>query len=74
MITWKMPVLATLAAMSAPVRLINADLYATNLEAARRHKADIGLTVIPGVGHFLMMEDPEEFNRLLARAVRAPLP
>jgi pimeloyl-ACP methyl ester carboxylesterase len=25
---------------------------------------------MPRVGHFLMAEDPEEFNRLLARAVK----
>lgn len=53
-----------------PVRLINADLFPTNLEAARRHNAAVGLTVVPGVGHFLMMEDPKEFNRLLERAIR----
>lgn len=61
---------AALAAVSAPVRLINADLFPTNLEAARRHNAAIGLTVMPGVGHFLMMEDADEFNRLLERAIR----
>lgn len=62
--------LAGLAALRVPVRLINADLFPTDLEAARRHKPDVGLAVMPGVGHFLMMEDPDEFNRLVARAVR----
>jgi pimeloyl-ACP methyl ester carboxylesterase len=61
---------AALATAKVPVRLINADKWPTNLEAARRHKPDVGLAVMPGVGHFLMMEDPEEFNRLLARAMR----
>jgi len=61
---------AALAALRVPVRLINADLFPTDLEAARRHKLDVGLAVMPGVGHFLMMEDPDEFNRLVARAVR----
>lgn len=59
-----------LAAVKAPMHLINADLWPTNLEAARRRKPEVALTVMPGVGHFLMMEEPEEFNRLLARAVR----
>ncbi|MDZ7342996.1 MAG: alpha/beta hydrolase [candidate division KSB1 bacterium] len=61
---------AALAAVKAPMHLINADLWPTNLEAARRRKPEVALTVMPGVGHFLMMEEPEEFNRLLARAVR----
>ena len=59
-----------LAATAAPIGLINADLTPTDLEAARQYKPDLSLTVMPGVGHFLMMEEPEEFNRLLARAVR----
>lgn len=59
-----------LAAIKVPVRLLNADKWPTNLEAARRHKPDVELAVMPGVGHFLMAEDPDEFNRLLARAVR----
>lgn len=61
---------AALAALDAPVRLINADLFPTDLEAARRYKPDVGLAVMPGVGHFPMLEDPAEFNRLLERAVR----
>jgi pimeloyl-ACP methyl ester carboxylesterase len=61
---------AALAGLRAPVRLINADLFPTDLEAARRHNLGLGLTVMPGVGHFLMMEDADEFNRLLERAIR----
>jgi pimeloyl-ACP methyl ester carboxylesterase len=60
---------AALAAAKVPLRLINADKWPTDLEAARRHKPDVGLAVMPAVGHFLMMENPEEFNRLLTRAV-----
>jgi pimeloyl-ACP methyl ester carboxylesterase len=59
-----------LARTKVPVRLINADKWPTDLAAARRHKPDIQLAVIPAVGHFLMMEDPEEFNRVLARSVQ----
>lgn len=53
------------------MRIINADLWPTDLEALRRCKPDIQLAVMPGVGHFLFLEDPREFNRLLARAIRA---
>ncbi len=61
---------AALARVTLPVRLLNADRFPTDLAAARRHKPDVELTVMPRVGHFLMAEDPEEFNRLLARAVK----
>ena len=59
-----------LAAVTAPLRLINADRWPTDLAAARKHKPDVQLAVMPGVGHFLMLEDPAEFNRLLERALR----
>jgi pimeloyl-ACP methyl ester carboxylesterase len=61
---------AALAAAKPPLRLINSDLWATDLEALRRRNPNISLAVVPGVGHFLMMEDPDEFNRILARAIR----
>ena len=41
-----------------------------SLEEALQLIARTRPTVMPGVGHFLMAEDPEEFNRLLERAVR----
>jgi len=58
-----------LEAVKAPLRLINADLWPTDLAAARRRKPDVQLAVMPGVGHFLMLEQPAEFNRLLERAL-----
>ncbi len=61
---------AALARAAIPLRLLNADRFPTDLAAARRHKPDVELAVMPRVGHFLMAEDPEEFNRLLARAVK----
>jgi pimeloyl-ACP methyl ester carboxylesterase len=60
---------AALASIKAPIRVINSDKWATDLEALRKHRPDISLAVVPAVGHFLMMEEPEEFNRLLQRAV-----
>lgn len=37
----------------------------------RRHEAaGRAACVMPDIGHFMMLEDPDEFNRLLARAVR----
>jgi pimeloyl-ACP methyl ester carboxylesterase len=57
-----------LAAVKAPLRLINTDRWPTDLAAARKHKPDVQLAVMPGLGHFPMLEDPAEFNRLLERA------
>jgi len=59
-----------LAAIKAPLRLINADRWPTDLAAARKYKPDVQLAVMPGVGHFPMLEDPAEFNRLLERALK----
>jgi pimeloyl-ACP methyl ester carboxylesterase len=60
---------AALEAVKPPMRLINADRWPTDLAALRRHKPDVQLAVMPGVGHFLMLEDPAEFNHLLERAL-----
>lgn len=40
---------AALAAMKVPVRLINADLWPTNLENVRRHNPTVELTILPDV-------------------------
>ena len=61
---------AALAAVKAPLRLINTDRWPTDLAAARKHKPDVQLAVMPGLGHFPMLEDPAEFNRLLERALK----
>ena len=59
-----------LAAIKAPLRLINADRWPTDLAAARKYKPDVQLAVMPGLGHFPMLEDAAEFNRLLERALQ----
>ena len=61
---------AALAAIKAPLRLINTDRWPTDLAAARKYKPDVQLAVMPGLGHFPMLEDPAEFNRLLERALK----
>lgn len=56
--------------LKQPVRLINADLAPTDLARWRQQNPDVQLAVMPDAGHFLMIEEPDEFNRLLARAIR----
>ncbi len=60
---------ATLKQVRAPIYSINCDLFPTNVEGNRRQAASFELSPMPGVGHFVQMEDPEKFNRLLAEVV-----
>jgi len=48
-----------------PIRAINSDKWPTSLDANRKHAASFELKLMPGIGHFVMMEDPTTFNRLL---------
>lgn len=54
-----------LAAVKVPIHAINSDKFKTEVEANRRHAPQFEVTLMKGVGHFLMLERPEEFNRLL---------
>lgn len=56
--------------LTVPVRCINADLEPTNIEANRRHMRSFDVKVMKGRGHFLMLERPAEFNRLLDATVQ----
>jgi pimeloyl-ACP methyl ester carboxylesterase len=60
-------VLAALPELKAPIVAINADYEPNDIEALRRHGVEAVL--MPGVGHFLMMEDPATFNRLLGETI-----
>ncbi len=60
---------AALAAAGVPVRCINAPAFPTNLEANRRYAPDFDAVIMDGVGHFLMMEKPAEFNARLAEVL-----
>lgn len=56
-----------LAALRVPVRLINSRLFPTDSTTTERHGMEV--VIMPGVGHFAMMEDPEAFNALLSSAI-----
>lgn len=54
--------------VNAPVTAINSTGFRpTDLEAAQRYGIEV--VIMSGVGHFVMMEDPQTFNRLLDEAV-----
>ena len=59
----------TLREVRVPAHAVNADLYPTDVEANRRHFASYDVTLMTGVGHYLMIEDPARFTELLAGAV-----
>lgn len=66
---WREESDATFAALRAPLFLINAQSPATRMETARTFAADLDVEIIPGVGHFVMIEAPDRFNDALAGAI-----
>ena len=60
-------VLEALPKLTAPVVAINPDYRPTDVESLARH--GVNTVFMPRVGHFLMMEDPETFNRLLGETI-----
>jgi pimeloyl-ACP methyl ester carboxylesterase len=60
--------------LAVPLRSINGDLYPTNVAAARTVKPDFDIVVMQHVGHYPMIERPEEFNRHVASLADALAP
>jgi pimeloyl-ACP methyl ester carboxylesterase len=60
---------AALEAIHVPVRCINSASWPTNVEGNRAYHEDFDAVIIDGPGHFLMMEEPDEFNATLTRVV-----
>jgi pimeloyl-ACP methyl ester carboxylesterase len=48
-----------------PIWCLNADLWPTKAEINRKYVKSFNLRVMPGRGHFLMLESADEFNRQL---------
>jgi len=60
-----------LANLKQPIIAINTDLWPTDLEGNRKVVASsFELIMMPGYGHFPMLEDPQLFNKHLADAVQ----
>jgi pimeloyl-ACP methyl ester carboxylesterase len=56
--------------VKVPVRCVNADLWPTNPEANRRYMSSFDVAIIKGCGHFVMLEKPKEFNKLLDSSIK----
>ena len=53
-----------------PVVTVNGDLWPVNPEANRRRMLSFDAIVLKKADHFLMMDQPEEFNRALEKAIK----
>jgi pimeloyl-ACP methyl ester carboxylesterase len=56
--------------LTVPLRAINGDLFPTDIEGVRKIKADFDAVIMKHMGHYPMLERPEEFNRHVAEVVR----
>ncbi|UCG62959.1 MAG: alpha/beta hydrolase [Candidatus Zixiibacteriota bacterium] len=55
--------------MRKPVRAINADMWPTDVEGNQRVAESFEVDIIEGIGHFVQLEAPEEFNVRLRRVL-----
>ncbi len=52
-----------------PIRSINADKWPTNVEGNKKLAYSYDVKFMPGRGHFVQLEDPATFNRLLDETI-----
>jgi pimeloyl-ACP methyl ester carboxylesterase len=60
---------AAVRRLQAPMRAINGDLYPTDIAANRKIKPDFDAIIMTHMGHYPMLERPDEFNRLVAETI-----
>lgn len=56
-----------------PIKCVNADLWPNNVERNKQLAASFEMELMKGYGHFIMLEAPDEFNRLLERMIKSIL-
>jgi pimeloyl-ACP methyl ester carboxylesterase len=56
--------------VKAPVTAINSDSEPTNVEAFRKYVPSFQAKIIPGVGHVVFWDAPDEFTRLLEESIQ----
>ena len=59
------PIIPLLADVNVPLWCLNADLWPSSPEINRKYLKSYHLRIMPGLGHFLMVEAPDEFNKQL---------
>ncbi len=60
---------AAVRKLTVPLRAINGDLYPTDVAGVRAVKPDFEAVFMKHMGHYPMLERPDEFNRLVAEVV-----
>jgi pimeloyl-ACP methyl ester carboxylesterase len=55
--------------LTVPLRAINGDLYPTDFAAVKKIKPDFDAVIMKHMGHYPMLERPEEFNTHVAAVV-----
>ncbi len=55
--------------ISVPVYSINSDLWPTEVEGNKKYAKTYEIKMMPGLGHFVMLEDPNGFNKLLDEVI-----
>lgn len=60
---------AVIKAANVHIRCINSDKYPNSTAAGKRHAKSFEVKFMKNVGHFLHMEKPAEFNRLMDEAI-----
>lgn len=58
-----------LKTIDLPFYAVSSDLYPTNVADNRKYVKSFDVKIMEGYGHFLMMENPEMFNRLLGETI-----
>lgn len=62
-LTYRREITTPLSKLQLPVVAINPDDSPTDIESMALHGVEV--VIMPGVGHFLMMEQPDDFNAML---------
>lgn len=61
--------LPALKELRIPIRCVNADLWVTNVEGNKKLAYSFDVKYMNGHGHFLLLEDPATFNKLLDETI-----
>jgi pimeloyl-ACP methyl ester carboxylesterase len=64
----------SLQALKIPIHAINSEKYPLKLEVNRRYAPQFLVTVMPGTGHFPMLEKPDEFSRVAGEVIASVAP
>jgi pimeloyl-ACP methyl ester carboxylesterase len=67
---YKTNLVTLLKSVKVPLALINSDRIPVKVETAKKHIASFSVRYVKKVSHYVMMENPEAFNRLLDETVK----